>query len=182
MSEQQGMNPPRGRTIAFRIVAGLFAAVTIVSTILFTIPVFTETEDKIQAFHDLGSFPAFVFLLGFSLMVLTLRPTDVVALRISWATTIATVIASVIGQDFVSGSYFIAPVVLIVLTVLSPTRDELFRFGSPNVALLSLAVIAAIPAYPSSIGSRWGVLALFVGLVYIVVAEATGRSAAAGAA
>jgi len=32
------------------------------------------------------------------------------------------------------------------LTVLAPTRNDLLRFGSPNVAMLSLAIVAAIPA------------------------------------
>jgi len=33
-----------------------------------------------------------------------------------------------------------------LLTILSPARGELLRFGSPMIALLSLAILAAIPA------------------------------------
>jgi hypothetical protein len=252
---------PRGTTIAFRIVAGLFAALWILSTLRFSIVVFTDEREKVHSFHSLGVFPTYVFLLGFALVILAIQPSDVVALRVAWAGTIGSVVASLIGQDFISGTYFVAPVVLIVLTILAPTRRELLRFGSPNVALLSLAIIAAIPVivytwdnarmmllgdpvtdvtghwefhhwsgiggaalglvlsaavvafrtqgdrmwtwivglsvmifgvvgivyadaarYPSSIGSLWGVLALFGGLVYIVVAEVSGRPAAAEAA
>jgi hypothetical protein len=167
------------------------------------------------------------------------------------------VIASFMGEDFLSGTYYIGPIVLLVLTILAPMRGELLRLGSPNIAMLSLAVIAAIPAiiyawhnarimlevdpamdtsghwsghhwsgiagvvlglvlgagvvafreagdrlwvwlvglaamllgltaivfaddvrYPSSFGTWWGVLTLFVGLVYIVVGEVSGREAA----
>jgi hypothetical protein len=247
--------PSKGMTIAFRVVAGLFGALNIVAIVLFTIPVFTDDTEKVHSFHNLGSFPALVFLLGFSSVVLAIRPTDVVALRIAWAATIGSVIAGIVGQDFVTGSYFIAPIVLIVLTILAPSRGQLIRLGSPNFAMLMLAVIAAIPTivyvwdnarimlqgdpmtdvtghwkyhhwsgiagsalslvlcaavvsfrtegdrmwtwivglsvmlfgvvgityaddrlYPSSIGSLWGVLALFVGLAYLVVAEVSTRA------
>jgi len=56
------------------------------------------------------------------------------------------VIAGLIGHDFISGSYFFNVIVLIVLTVLAPTRNDLLRFGAPNIAMLSLAIVAAIPA------------------------------------
>ena len=254
MEVAQAPTASRGMTIAFRILAGLIGGITMITTVLSTIPVFTETKDKVHSFHDIGAMPAYMFLLSFPLVILAIHPADVVALRIAWATTMGSMIASAIGQDFVSGSYFVAPIVMIVLTILAPTRRELLRAGSPNVALLSLALIAAIPVivyawdnarimlqgdpmtdvtghwsghhwsgiagaalglvlcaavvafrregdrmwtwivglsvmlfglagivyaddvrYPSSIGSLWGVLALFVGLVYIVVAEVTGR-------
>jgi hypothetical protein len=174
---------------------------------------------------------------------------------VAWAVTLGAIVAGVIGHDFFSGTYYISVIVVAVLTVLAPTRNELLRFGAPNVALLSLSIIAAIPAvvfawdnarimlqadpmtdmtghwkyhhwsgvaasalgvviaaavvsfrtpgdrmwtwvvgmsamlfglagiifsddlrYPSSIGTLWGVLVLFVGLVYIVVAEVSGRA------
>jgi hypothetical protein len=195
--------------------------------------------------------------MGVALVVMALRPDDVVALRVAWAVTLGAIVAGVIGHDFFSGTYYISVVVVAVLTVLAPTRSELLRFGTPNVALLSLSIIAAIPAvvfawdnarimlqgdpmtdmsghwkyhhwsgvaasalgvviaaavvsfrtpgdrmwtwvvgmsamlfglagiifsddlrYPSSIGTLWGVLVLFVGLVYIVVAEVSGRAEA----
>jgi hypothetical protein len=134
------------RVVAIRIIAGLFAALSILSTVAFAVPVFTNEEDKIHSFHILGSAPAFILLTGLAMVVLVLRPADVVALRVAWAVTIGTVIASLIGQDFVSGSYYIAPIVLVVLTILSPKRADLLRFGSPMIALLSLAIVAAIPA------------------------------------
>lgn len=255
MSVEQTATASRGRTIAFRIVAGLFGAIAILSNVAFSISVFTDDTEKVHSFHDLGAFPSYVFLIGFAMVVLAIRPTDVVALRVAWAAALGTTIAGLIGQDLVSGSYFVAPILLIVLTVLAPTRRELLRLGRPNIALLSLAIIAGIPVivyawdnarmmlqgdpmtdvtghwsghhwsgiagaalglmlsagvvafrshgdrmwtwivglsvmvfglvgilygdemrYPSSIGTWWGVLALFAGLVYIAVAEISGRA------
>ena len=244
----------RGRLIAFRVIAGIFGAVVVIANIAFTMPVFTDQSEKVHSFHDLGAFPASTFLIGFPLIVLAIRPNDVVALRVAWAAGIGAVIASLMGEDVISGSYYLAPIVLVVLTVLAPTRSQLVKLGSPNIAMLCLALIAAIPAivyawdnarmmlqgdpmndptghwkyhhwsgiagaalglvlaaavvafrheedrmwtwlvglsvmlfgvvgllyaddvrYPSSIGAWWGVVTLFVGIAYIVVAEVSGR-------
>jgi hypothetical protein len=144
--DEQPRTDGGARIVAIRIIAGLFGALSVLSTIAFALPVFTNEEDKIHSFHILGSAPVFILLTGLAMVVLVFRPADVVALRVAWAVTIGTVIASLIGQDFVSGTYYIAPIVLVVLTVLSPVRGELLRFGSPTIALLSLAIVAAIPA------------------------------------
>ena len=132
----------RGRVLAFRIIAGILAVFVIVSNIAFSVPQFFSETDKVHSFHDLAAMPAFLILLGFALIVMALRPDDVVALRVAWAVALGMVIAGVIGHDFISGSYFFNVIVLIVLTVLAPTRNELLRFGSPNVAMLSLAIVA----------------------------------------
>jgi hypothetical protein len=247
------------KLIAFRIIAGLFGALSVISSIAFAIPVFTNEEDKIHSFHILGSLPMFVLVTGLAMVVLALRPANVTALRIAWAVTIGTVIASIIGEDFVSGSYYVAPIVVVLLTILAPssTRNELLRFGSPTFALLSSAIIAAIPAiiyawdqariqplvdpmhdptghwefhhwtgiagvalalvlaavvvafrrpgdrmwiwivgiatmifgaagvifsdevrYPSTVGTLWGLVVLFAGLVFIAVAETADRAPA----
>ena len=259
--DEQPRSPGGGKVLAFRIVAGLFGALSIVSTIVFAIPVFTNEEDKVHSFHVLGSAPVFILVTGLAMVVLVFRPGDVTALRVAWAVTIGTVIASIIGQDFVSGTYYIAPIVMVVLTILSPVRDELLRFGTPMIALLSLAIIAAIPAiiyawdqariqlqvdpmhdptghwkfhhwsgiagsalalvlvgavvsfrrpgdrmwiwlaglatmvfgaagvifsddvrYPSTVGTLWGLVILFAGLVFIAVAEIADRSPVEAAA
>jgi hypothetical protein len=249
------------KLMAFRIIAGVFGALTILVTIGSAIPVLTNDEDKVHSFHVLGSLPVYVLLTGLPLVVLALRPSDVVALRVAWAVAIGTAIAAIIGQDLFSGLFFVAPLVLVILTFLAPTRGELLRFGSPVIALLSLAILGAIPAvvyawrnariqldvdpmtdmtghwsghhwsgiagaalalvlvgvvlafrqpgdrmwiwmgglaamlfgaaavifaddarYPSSLGTLWGLLVLFAGLVYIVVAEVMDRAPAEAAA
>jgi len=211
----------------------------------------------VHSFHVLASLPVYVLLTGLPLVVLAMRPMDVVALRVAWATAIGSTVAAIFGQDLLSGGFIIAPVVLVVLTILAPMRADLVRFGSPTIALLALAILAAIPAityawdnariqldmdpsmdmtghwsmhhwsgiagaalalvvagvvlafrhpgdrlwiwaggiaamlfgamgmlfsdsarYPSSIGTLWGLLVLFAGLVYIGVAEVSDRAAA----
>ncbi len=145
MSAEQTVTASHGRTLAFRILAGLFGAIAILSNVAFSISVFTDDTEKVHSFHDLGAFPSYVFLIGFAMVVLAIRPTDVVALRVAWAAALGTTIAGLIGQDLVSGSYVVAPILLIVLTILAPTRRELLHLGRPNIALLSLAIIAGIP-------------------------------------
>jgi hypothetical protein len=245
----------RGRVLAYRIIAGILGVFVIISNLAFSVPQFFDATDKVHSFHDLASMPAFMILLGVALIVMMLRADDVVALRVAWAVVLGTVIAGLIGHDFISGSYYVSLVGVAVLTILAPARTELLRFGSPNVAMLSLSIVAAIPAivfawdnarimlqgdpmtdlsghwkyhhwsgvagsalgvvlaaivvsfrspgdrlwtwvvgfatmlfglagiifsdavrYPSSIGTLWGVLVFFVGLVYIVVAEVNRRA------
>jgi hypothetical protein len=245
------------KLMAFRIIAGLFGALTILLTVGGAFPVLTNEPDKVHSFHIFGALPVFVLLTGLPLVALALRPMDVVALRVAWGTAIGTSVAAIIGQDLLSGLYIIAPVVLVILTVLAPMRSELLRFGSPMVALLSLAILGAIPAivyawdnariqtevdpmtdmtghwsghhwtgiagaalalvlvgaalafrhpgdrmwiwaggiatmlfgaagvifaddvrYPSSIGTLWGLLVVFAGIVYIAVAEIADRAPA----
>jgi hypothetical protein len=246
--------PRHGRVLAFRILAGFFGVVLIATNTAFALGSLTDDAQKVHSFHNLGPFFVYTLLMGVPLLVLAFRPTDVVALRVAWAVAIGTVIASLMGEDTISGSYLIVPIVLLVLTALAPMRGELLRFGSPNIAMLCLAILAAIPAivyawdnarkmigvdpatdvtghwknhhwsgvagvalglvlaaavvafrrpgdrlwvwmvglaamffglmgvvyadtlrYPSSLGTGWGVVAMFAGLVYIVVGEVSAR-------
>jgi len=255
MDVQTTRTASRGRVLAYRIIAGILGVFVIISNLAFSVPQFFDATDKVHSFHDLASMPAFMILLGVALIVMMLRADDVVALRVAWAVVLGTLIAGLIGHDFISGSYYVSLIGVAVLTILAPARAELLRFGSPNVAMLSLSIVAAIPAivfawdnarimlqgdpmtdlsghwkyhhwsgvagsalgvvlaaivvsfrspgdrlwtwvvgfatmlfglagiifsdavrYPSSIGTLWGVLVFFVGLVYIVVAEVNRRA------
>lgn len=257
MDTQTAPTVSHGRLLAFRIVAGVFGALMLLLTIGGAFPVLSNEPDKVHSFHVLASLPVYVLLLGLPLVALAMRPMDVVALRVAWATAIGSTVAAIFGQDLLAGGFIIAPVVLVVLTILAPMRTELLRFGSPTIALLALAILGAIPAiiyawdnariqlemdpnmdmtghwsghhwsgiagaalalvlagvvlafrhpgdrlwiwaggiaamlfgamgmlfsdsvrYPSSIGTLWGLLVLFAGLVYIGVAEVSDRAAA----
>ena len=146
MDTQSAPTVSRGRVLAYRIIAGIFGVFIIISNLAFSVPQFFSATDKVHSFHDLASMPAFLVLLGFALIVMMLRPDDVVALRVGWAVVLGTVVAGLLGHDFISGTYYITLIVVGVLTILAPARGELLRFGSPNIAMLSLAIVAAIPA------------------------------------
>jgi len=146
MDTQSAPTVSRGRVLAYRIIAGIFGVFIIISNLAFSVPQFFSATDKVHSFHDLASMPAFLILLGVALIVMMLRADDVVALRVAWAVALGTLIAGLIGHDFISGSYYLTLVGAAVLTILAPARAELLRFGSPNVAMLSLAIVAAIPA------------------------------------
>src|SRR5215217_7787540 len=136
----------RGRVIAFRIVAAIFGVVLIISNAAFGLTSLFDDTQKVHSFHNLAPFFIYTLLVAVPLIVLAIRPTDVVALRVAWAVMIGGVIASLMGEDLIAGSYFVGPVVLVILTVLAPMRGDLLRFGSPNTAMLSLSVIAAVAA------------------------------------
>jgi len=146
MDTQSAPTVSRGRVLAYRIIAGIFGVFIIISNLAFSVPQFFSATDKVHSFHDLASMPAFLILLGVALIVMMLRADDVVALRVAWAVALGALIAGLIGHDFISGSYYLTLVGVAVLTILAPARAELLRFGSPNVAMLSLAIVAAIPA------------------------------------
>ena len=71
MSAEQTVTASHGRTLAFRILAGLFGAIAILSNVAFSISVFTDGAEKVHSFHDLGSFPSYGDLLGCAMVVLT---------------------------------------------------------------------------------------------------------------
>jgi hypothetical protein len=135
----------KGLLIAFRIVAGLFAAFVGVTSILFA---FTSlsAEEAPHRFHNLGAFPAYVLLSAVPLAIVAWRPDQVIALRVAWAVAVATTVTSIMGEDFVSGLFVINPVVLVVLTILYPRRAELWPSGSPSFALAALSILGGIPA------------------------------------
>jgi energy-coupling factor transporter transmembrane protein EcfT len=147
MDTQTAPTVSRGRVLAYRIIAGVVGLFFILSGLAFSVPQFFSTTDKVHSFHDLATMPAFLVLLGFALIVMMLRPDDVVALRVAWAVALGAVIAGIIGHDLITDTLYPITVVAIgVLTILAPNRGKLLRFDSPNVAMLSLAIVAAIPA------------------------------------
>jgi hypothetical protein len=137
----------RGRVVTFRVAAGLFGALALISNLLFMAePLATEAE-RHHAFHVLASFAGGGLLVGLPLIALAIRPEQIVVpLRVAWAATLGSVVAGVIGADLVSGYYYVLPLVMFVLTALSPARRSLLRAGGPNVGMLAVAALAAVPA------------------------------------
>jgi hypothetical protein len=145
MDETSTTTASRRRVRAFRIVAGAAGVLLGVANFVYGLAPLVDETQRVHSFHTLVPLWVYSLLVVVPLVVLVFVPDDVAALRVPWAVSIGTVIASLIGEDLVSGSYFVVPIILLVVTILAPTRGQLLRFGSPNVAMLSLAAIAAIP-------------------------------------
>jgi hypothetical protein len=81
MSAEQTVTASHGRTLA-RILAGLFGAVAILSNVAFLDLGLHRTRRR---FLLPTSGRSATVLIGFMMVVLAIRPTDVVALRVAWA-------------------------------------------------------------------------------------------------
>ena len=118
----------RGRVRAFRIVAGLFGALSIVANAAFGLGTLFDQTMKVHTFHLLVQFFIYTLLVGVPLIALAIHPIDVVPLRLAWAVVLGAVIASFMGEDFLSGTYYIGPILLVVLTILAPPKRPLGSF------------------------------------------------------
>lgn len=136
----------RGSMVASRIVAGLFGALALISSVVYLVEPMTVEAERPHAFHVLASFAGGGLLVGLPLIALAIRPDQVVPLRVAWAATLGSVVAGFIGGDFVSGYYYALPLVMIVLTALSSARRALLEAGGLNVGMLAVAASAVVPA------------------------------------
>jgi hypothetical protein len=139
----------RGRLLAFRIVGwalGLFSILPSLFFILASI-VSSDQADRIHRFHNLGGF-AGLGLIGVFSIVFVFRPDWTAAYHVLVAQTAAWLIGGLMGRDLISGFYVTAVVGLVVLTALHPDPRSLLRLpGRPSIAMLTYALLAAIPAW-----------------------------------
>ena len=134
-----------GRTLAFRIIAGLFGSITLVFTLLFLVGSFTDETQSVHRFHNLGGAVGYGLLLPVPLLFCAWRPMQTAVFRLTWAVALASIVGGLVAGDFVSGTYFVAPIVFVILILLHPAREELFRFERPDAPELALALVAAVP-------------------------------------
>lgn len=137
----------RWRWIAFRVVAGLFAVITTLFSVLFVIGSLTDETEKIHTVHNLSGLCAYVAILSAGLALAAWRPErQIAAFQATIAASLAMIVAGLLGADLIEGSYFVAPIVVLVLWLLHPARAETLRFGKPSVPMLVMAIVAAVPA------------------------------------
>lgn len=143
------MRESRGRLLAFRIVGwalGLFSILPSLFFILTSI-VSSELADRVHRFHNLGGF-AGLGLIGVFSIVFILHPEWTAAFHVLVAQTAAWVIGGLMGGDLIAGFYVTAVIGLVVLTALHPDPRSLRRLpGHPSIAMLTYALLAAIPAW-----------------------------------
>jgi hypothetical protein len=115
-------------------------------TVPFAVGAFLNDADRIHRLHFIaGSFGSGV-LLGVSLVACAIDPDDLAPFWVAVATGVANTIAGIIAGDFISGGYFTAPIVLLVLFVLHPRRRSLFAIDGVDAVTATLAVVAVVPS------------------------------------
>jgi hypothetical protein len=138
-----------GRTIAFRIVGWVFGIATIALYIPFVVVAFV-TDDPAQTvhrFHVVGAF-AGLALIGVFSVVFVMRPEWIAAWHVLVAQALAYLFGGLMGGDLITGYWITGVGGLVLLGALAPDRRALFRLpGHPSVALLTYALLCAIPAW-----------------------------------
>jgi hypothetical protein len=115
--------------------------------VLFVIGTFTDEKEKLHTVHNLSGLCAYVAVLGAGLALAAWRPErQIAAFQAVVAASLAMIVAGLLGADLIEGTYFVAPVVVVVLWLLHPARAETLRFGTPSVPMLAVTAAAAVPA------------------------------------
>jgi hypothetical protein len=139
----------RARGIAFRILGWILGVLTVGYSFFFVIlaVVSSDPANTIHRFHFAAGF-AGGGLIGVFSIAFVQRPDWAAAFHVLVGQAAAWTIGGLMGGDFLTGSYVAAPIGVIALALLHPDRRSLLRLpGQPNIALLTYALIATVPAW-----------------------------------
>jgi hypothetical protein len=101
----------------------------------------------VHRFHVVGAFAGFA-LIGVFSIVFVMRPDWIAAWHVLVAQALAYLFGGLMGGDLISGFWITGPIGLVLLGALAPDRRSLLRLpGHPSVALLTYALLCAIPAW-----------------------------------
>jgi hypothetical protein len=132
--------------------AGLGGLMVVVPSALFVLSSFTDEKEKTHTVHNVAGIAVYGVILGVGLLLSTWRPTDqIVPFRMVLAVALASAIGGLMGGDFVEGSYYLAPVVAIILLLLHPARSDVVSFARPVTWMLVVALVALVPVIAFSI-------------------------------
>ena len=136
----------RGRTVAFRIVAGLLGVLVSVLSIPFAIfAPFASGTDVIHRVHNIGGAAGFG-LLGILLLVCAWQPERVGAFQAVIVAAVACIIGGLLGGDLLTAGWLIPLVGAMILTPLHPYRGELLTKPKWSLPMAALTTTALIPA------------------------------------
>jgi hypothetical protein len=142
-----GVNERSGRRTAFRIVAGVLGVGGIALSVPFAIISFFDDAQAIHRLHNVAFSALYGVLLGVALLACARRPeTNVSSFFVAVASGLAGTIAGLASEDFISGTWFTAPIAIVVLWALHPRRSALLRPSGVDLATAVLALIALVPA------------------------------------
>ena len=137
---------PGGGT-AFRIIAGILGVGGIALSLPFTIISFVDDAEAIHRLHNVAFTALYGVLLGVALLVCAARPElNVSSFFVAVASGIAGAIAGLASEDFISGVWYTAPISIVVLSLLHPSRSRLLRPSGVDIPTLALSLLALVPA------------------------------------
>lgn len=144
-----------GRSLAFRIVGWLLGVLTIGLSLPFVVIAIVSDDpaDRIHRFHVIGGFTGLA-LIGVFSIVFVMRPAWTAAWHVLVAQALAYLFGGLMGGDLIAGFWITGIVGLILLGALHPNPRSLLRLtGHPSVALLTYALLCAIPAWIYAVAS-----------------------------
>jgi hypothetical protein len=139
--------PSSGRRRAFRIVAAVLGVLAVAFSVPFTVISFFDEGEAIHRMHYLASTALYGVLLGIPLIATARRPEgDVSSFLVAVGSGLAGTIAGLASGDFVSGIWYPAPISIVLLWALHPSREAVTRPEGIDVPTLMLSVAAIVPA------------------------------------
>jgi Mn2+/Fe2+ NRAMP family transporter len=136
-----------GTRTAFRIVAGVLGVGGVLLSVPFGIISFFDDSQTIHRLHNVAFSALYGVLLGVALLACARRPeANVSSFFVAVASGLAGTIAGLASKDFITGTWFTAPIAIVVLCALHPGRSALLRPSGVDLATGVLALIALVPA------------------------------------
>ncbi|MGH2636033.1 MAG: hypothetical protein ACRDHU_07810 [Actinomycetota bacterium] len=136
-----------GRRKTFRIVAGVLGGLAVGLSVPFAVASLVDDGQAIHRMHNLAFTALYGVLLGAALLSCARDPErNVSAFLVAVASGIAGTIAGLASGDFISGTWFTAPISIVILVVLHPRRAELGRWPGVDPPTAVLSVVAFVPA------------------------------------
>jgi hypothetical protein len=142
-----GVSERSGTRTAFRIVAGVLGVGGVALSIPFAIVSFFDDSQTIHRLHNVAFSALYGVLLGVALLACARRPeANVSSFFVAVASGVAGTIAGLASKDFITGTWFTAPIAIVVLWALHPRRSALLRPSGVDLPTSALALIALVPA------------------------------------
>lgn len=146
MPEMMERTTGPGRRLAYRIVAAVFGLAVVGLSLPFTVTSFIDEEQAIHRMHNTSTLIGFGGLVGVLLIVSAWRPeANIAAIHVVAAAALAGLATGLMSGDLIGGGWLVAPIVVLVVWTLHPSRTELFRLRGPNLPLVVVSLLAVVP-------------------------------------